>query len=108
MYKLATYTLIGSLPSSLYPVVDYISSPGVVIPAGLLLVLIIYYLLSLTTALREANSDLRVSFQGGSFQQLRMAKSRFWTFVEREANRFMNQGETEEKLKSSCLLYRIS
>ncbi|ROT63313.1 putative transmembrane channel-like protein 3 [Penaeus vannamei] len=59
MYKLATYTLIGGLPSSLYPVVDYISSPGVVIPAGLLLVLIIYYLLSLTAALREANCDLR-------------------------------------------------
>ncbi|XP_069175841.1 LOW QUALITY PROTEIN: transmembrane channel-like protein [Procambarus clarkii] len=59
IYQLATSTLIGGLPTSLYPVVDYISSPGVVIPAGLLLVLIIYYLLSLTAALREANSDLR-------------------------------------------------
>ncbi|XP_071521513.1 transmembrane channel-like protein [Panulirus ornatus] len=59
IYQLATSTLIGGLPSSLYPMVDYISSPGVVIPAGLLLVLIIYYLLSLTAALREANSDLR-------------------------------------------------
>lgn len=73
MYKLATYTLIGGLPSSLYPVVDYISSPGVVIPAGLLLVLIIYYLLSLTAALREANCDLRVSFSWVSFLWLRMA-----------------------------------
>ncbi|XP_042206311.1 uncharacterized protein LOC121855437 [Homarus americanus] len=59
IYQLATSTLIGGLPSSLYPVIDYISSPGVVIPAGMLLVLIIYYLLSLTAALREANSDLR-------------------------------------------------
>ncbi|XP_064086907.1 transmembrane channel-like protein 2 [Macrobrachium nipponense] len=59
IYQLATSTLIGGLPSSLYPVIDYVSSPGVVIPGGLLLVLIIYYLLSLTAALREANSDLR-------------------------------------------------
>ncbi|XP_068243127.1 transmembrane channel-like protein [Palaemon carinicauda] len=59
IYQLATSTLIGGLPSSLYPVIDYVSSPGIVIPAGLLLVLIIYYLLSLTAALREANSDLR-------------------------------------------------
>lgn len=61
IYQLATSTLIGGLPQKFYPVIDYISSPGVVIPAGLLLVLIIYYLLSLTTALREANSDLRAS-----------------------------------------------
>ncbi|KAK7078059.1 Transmembrane channel-like protein 3 [Halocaridina rubra] len=59
IYQLATSTLIGGLPRYIYPVIDYISSPGVVIPAGLLLVLIIYYLLSLTAALREANSDLR-------------------------------------------------
>ncbi|XP_050707777.1 transmembrane channel-like protein [Eriocheir sinensis] len=59
IYQLATSTLIGGLPPSLYPIIDYISSPGVVIPAGLLLVLVIYYLVSLTAALREANSDLR-------------------------------------------------
>ncbi|XP_045116158.1 uncharacterized protein LOC123507406 isoform X2 [Portunus trituberculatus] len=59
IYQLATSTLIGGLPPTLYPIIDYISSPGVVIPAGLLLVLIIYYLVSLTAALREANSDLR-------------------------------------------------
>jgi len=38
---------------------DYIASPGIVIPLLLLLVLIIYYLLSLTGALREANTDLK-------------------------------------------------
>lgn len=65
IYQLATSTLIGGLPPTLYPIIDYISSPGVVIPAGLLLVLIIYYLVSLTAALREANSDLRVSVKSG-------------------------------------------
>lgn len=59
MYFLATSTLIGGLPPSVFPIIGYISSPGVVIPAALLLVLIIYYLVSLTAALREANSDLR-------------------------------------------------
>ena len=38
---------------------DYITSPGVVIPVFVLLVLIIYYLISLTGLLREANEDLK-------------------------------------------------
>jgi hypothetical protein len=42
-------------------VLDYIASPGIVIPLLVLLVLIIYYLLSLTSSLREANNDLKVS-----------------------------------------------
>ena len=37
------------------------ASPGIVIPLLVLLVLIIYYLISLTGALREANNDLKVS-----------------------------------------------
>ncbi|CAL4066980.1 unnamed protein product, partial [Meganyctiphanes norvegica] len=59
IYQLFTHTLIGALPASFHPVIDYISSPGVVIPAGLLLVLIIYYQVALTGALREANRDLK-------------------------------------------------
>jgi hypothetical protein len=44
-----------------FQVLDYIASPGIVIPLLVLLVLIIYYLLSLTSSLREANNDLKVS-----------------------------------------------
>ena len=44
----------------MHKVLDYIASPGIVIPLLMLLVLIIYYLISLTNALREANNDLKV------------------------------------------------
>ena len=43
--------------------VDYIASPGIVIPLLVLLVLIIYYLLSLTGALRESNNDLKIQLR---------------------------------------------
>lgn len=48
------------VPKRLHLVLDYIASPGIVIPLLVLLILIIYYLLSLSTALREANQDLKV------------------------------------------------
>lgn len=41
----------------------YIASPSTIIPILLLLILIIYYLVSLTGALREANQDLRVQLR---------------------------------------------
>lgn len=42
---------------------QYIASPGIVIPLLVLLILIIYYLLSLTGALREANNDLKIQLR---------------------------------------------
>lgn len=39
---------------------DYIVSPGIVIPLIVLMILIIYYMISLTGSLREANNDLKV------------------------------------------------
>lgn len=39
---------------------DYIASPGIVIPLIVLMILIIYYMISLTGSLREANNDLKV------------------------------------------------
>lgn len=39
--------------------VDYLTSPGSIIPLLLLLVLIIYYLLSTVAQLKEANADLK-------------------------------------------------
>lgn len=40
-------------------VLDVIASPSTVIPLLVLLILVIYYLMSLTGSLREANQDLR-------------------------------------------------
>ena len=47
------------LPRRLHGTLDYITSPGIVIPVFVLLVLIIYYLVSLTGLLRESNEDLK-------------------------------------------------
>lgn len=49
------------LPRSLNFILAYIASPAIVIPLLVLLILIIYYLTSLTNSLREANNDLKVS-----------------------------------------------
>lgn len=43
-----------------FRVLDYIASPGIVIPLIVLMALIIYYMVSLTNSLRESNNDLKV------------------------------------------------
>lgn len=60
IYHLVTQSLRNNLPTTLHRPLDYIASPCTVIPLLGLLTLIIYYLLSLTSALREANNDLKV------------------------------------------------
>ena len=59
MYKVFTTKLLDILPKKLHGVLDYITSPGIVIPTLVLMVLIIYYLMSLTGLLRESNNDLK-------------------------------------------------
>jgi hypothetical protein len=54
-----TGKLLDLLPVRLHGVLDYVTSPGVVIPVFVLLVLVIYYLVSLTGLLRESNEDLK-------------------------------------------------
>lgn len=61
IFHIFTNTLRKELPESTHIALDYIASPGIVIPLLMLLVLIIYYLISLSAALREANNDLKVS-----------------------------------------------
>lgn len=60
IYHIFTGSLQAVLPKSLHKALDYIASPGIVIPLLVLLVLIIYYMISLTNSLREANNDLKV------------------------------------------------
>lgn len=59
MYFLFTDTLKRVLPSSTHGFLNYIVSPAAIIPLLLLLILFIYYLMSLTGALRMANQDLK-------------------------------------------------
>ena len=63
IFHILTQTIKNNVPKIVRDVLDYIASPGIVIPLLLLLVLIIYYLVSLTSALREANVDLKVVLQ---------------------------------------------
>lgn len=60
MYKVFTHKILEILPRKLHGVLDYFTSPGVVIPVFVLLILIIYYLISLTGLLRESNEDLKI------------------------------------------------
>lgn len=61
MFHIFTDAIKEIVPTSLHKTLDYIASPGIVIPLLILLILIIYYLISLTNALREANEDLKVN-----------------------------------------------
>ncbi|XP_070151175.1 transmembrane channel-like protein isoform X2 [Polyergus mexicanus] len=63
IYNLATQTLINSLPQLIQRCLDYIASPGIIIPLIVLMTLIIYYMASLAGSLREANNDLRMQLR---------------------------------------------
>lgn len=60
IYKILTSNIYKILPDSMNFTLEYITSPAIVIPLLVLLILIIYYLTSLTNSLREANNDLKV------------------------------------------------
>lgn len=59
MYYLFTDTVQRIMPESSHGFLVYIVSPAAIIPLLLLLILFIYYLISLTGALRIANQDLK-------------------------------------------------
>ncbi|XP_043287212.1 transmembrane channel-like protein 1 isoform X2 [Venturia canescens] len=64
IYHLATESLRNALPGeTLHKCLDYIASPGIVIPLIVLMALIIYYMLSLASSLREANDDLKIQLR---------------------------------------------
>ncbi|XP_063372904.1 transmembrane channel-like protein [Cydia amplana] len=63
IYEIVTKNLSKLLPPSLNFAVKYIASPAIVIPLLVLLILIIYYLISLTNSLREANNDLKIQLR---------------------------------------------
>lgn len=59
--EILTKKIKKKLPTTLNFALQYIASPAIVIPLLVLLILIIYYLISLTNSLREANNDLKAS-----------------------------------------------
>lgn len=60
IYEIFVKTIEDNTPKKLHSIMKYMASPGTVIPLIIVLFLIIYYLASLTSALREANIDLKV------------------------------------------------
>ncbi|XP_023248331.1 transmembrane channel-like protein 2-A [Copidosoma floridanum] len=65
IYHLATKSLRDALPTYVleYKILDYIASPGIVIPLIVLMTLVIYYMVSLTNLLRESNNDLKIQLR---------------------------------------------
>ncbi|CAL1686297.1 unnamed protein product [Lasius platythorax] len=63
IYNLATQTLIKPLPRVIQRCLDYVASPGIIIPLIVLMTLIIYYMASLAGSLREANNDLKMQLR---------------------------------------------
>ncbi|KAK9300901.1 hypothetical protein QLX08_006602 [Tetragonisca angustula] len=63
IYYVATEQLTDSLPDPIKRCLDYIASPGIVIPLIVLMTLIIYYMVSLTGSLRETNNDLKIQLR---------------------------------------------
>ncbi|XP_044745628.1 transmembrane channel-like protein 3 [Coccinella septempunctata] len=63
MYTILTETITKITPRSFDHALQYIVSPGSIIPLLVLLILIIYYLTSLTSSLREANIELKLQLR---------------------------------------------
>nr|XP_027204963.1 transmembrane channel-like protein 2 [Dermatophagoides pteronyssinus] len=59
IYKILSTYIESKLPKTLNKILDYLTSPGAVLPTILLLVLFIYYLLSSVSALKDANKELK-------------------------------------------------
>ncbi|CAM1328627.1 TMC3 (predicted), partial [Pycnogonum litorale] len=75
IYKLLTSHLTAALPDVLNKVLDYVTSPGIVIPMLLLLILAIYYYVSVAASLREANEDLKIQLRRERNDDKRKANS---------------------------------
>lgn len=59
VYHILTKYIESTLPDKINRVIDYLTSPGTIIPVILLLVLIIYWLMSTVSNMRDANNDLK-------------------------------------------------
>lgn len=90
IYHLFTESLHRALPASFRKALDYIASPGIVIPLLMLLILIIYYLISLTNSLREANNDLKIQLRRERTEERR----KMFQLVDKRARKGSKDSET--------------
>uniref|UniRef100_A0AAY4CXU2 Transmembrane channel-like protein n=1 Tax=Denticeps clupeoides TaxID=299321 RepID=A0AAY4CXU2_9TELE len=63
MYDVIIETIDRDLPSFMGTIFGYVSNPGLIIPAVLLMVLAIYYLNSVSKAYQNANNELKKKMQ---------------------------------------------
>ncbi|KAK6166036.1 hypothetical protein SNE40_022822 [Patella caerulea] len=63
MYHILTETMETELPQSFNDVLDYVASPGVILPVFMLLCMTIYYLISVGKSLKDANNELRMQLE---------------------------------------------
>ncbi|XP_046554803.1 transmembrane channel-like protein 3 [Haliotis rubra] len=63
MYQVLGDAMQSGLPPAVNSILEYAASPGVIIPVFLLLLMTIYYLVSVGRSLRESNNDLRMQLE---------------------------------------------
>ena len=63
IFHVLTQNLQEATPEGLHWVLSYIASPGIVIPLLVLLILVIYYLVSLSSSVRETVNDMRTQMR---------------------------------------------
>ncbi|XP_017494770.1 PREDICTED: transmembrane channel-like protein 3, partial [Rhagoletis zephyria] len=69
IYKILSNYVSSKLNSTFNKVLDYLTSPGAVLPLLLLMVLFIYYLLSTVSSMKEANRELKSQLRKDKDQQ---------------------------------------
>ncbi|KAI2803198.1 Transmembrane channel-like protein 3 [Blomia tropicalis] len=63
IYKILSNYIESKLNNMLNKVLDYLTSPGAVLPLLLLLILFIYYLISTVSSLKDANKELKAQLR---------------------------------------------
>ncbi|VVC45319.1 TMC [Cinara cedri] len=97
IYHIFTHSIKEAVPSPVvHSVFGYIASPSFIIPLLLLLILVIYYLTSFTSSLREANTDLKIQLR-----QERTEERRKMFLLVNNKNR--GDGGNEDEEDYTCL-----
>uniref|UniRef100_A0A9R1SMS6 Transmembrane channel-like protein n=2 Tax=Cyprinus carpio TaxID=7962 RepID=A0A9R1SMS6_CYPCA len=80
IYDIISETIANDFPLWFSKVMNYVTSPVVVLPALLLLFMLIYYLQSIARSLKVTNSQLRLQLQTVSYSKLNIVMMNFSSF----------------------------